>query len=75
MRPGEPLYEFCHARNMGFKALVSKPAAGKALEPIDMLDGLEGTHERELTKCRRTGSCRVRGFDEARLRPMGDLDA
>ena len=34
------------------------------------LIGLNGAHERELTKCRRTGSCQGRGFDEARLRPI-----
>jgi len=41
----------------------------------NQLRGLNGTYERELTKRRRTGSGSAQGFDEKRLRPMGDFDA
>ncbi|MDO9296219.1 hypothetical protein [Bradyrhizobium sp.] len=43
--------------------------------PPNQLISLNGTHERELTKTCRTGSGSGQGFDDKRLRPMGDLDA
>ena len=72
-----------HSRNLSATQAFCQPAIGNVILASinasrwwqNQLTGLSGAHERELTKCRRSGSGSGEGFGDKRPRPIGDFDA